>query len=180
MNGIGPWFLHMCMYNGTLLLPSVQQADVFHCLPIMWHMHYVPLVDMTDWTGNVHPYCLNSYIHDLWSVWCVIDAEGMMCALYMQAVRDGKQNFLEGYACSSLDHQGFAALHYAVMYHKVDTIKKLLPKCGKLSLCSVYCNTPSRRWHPRCLCGSFGQNLPGLWIVIKDNCTVSWWSTETW
>ena len=57
-----------------------------------------------------------------------------MCALCMQAVQDGKHDFLEGDACSDLDHHGFAALHYAVMYHKVDTIKKLLPKCSKLLL----------------------------------------------
>ena len=73
------------------------------------------------------------------------DAERMICALCMQAVLDGKDDFLEGHAGSDLDNQGFAALHYAVMYHKVDTIKKLLPNCGKLSLCNVYCNTPSRR-----------------------------------
>ena len=68
-----------------------------------------------------------------------------MCALCMQDVRDAKQDVLEGDACSDLDHHGFAALHYAVMYHKVDTIKKLLPKCSKLSLRNAYCDTAFRR-----------------------------------
>ena len=65
-----------------------------------------------------------------------------MCALCMQADQDGKHDFLERHAYSDLDHHGFAALHYAVMYHKVDTIKILLPKCSKLHYCTLNIDIP--------------------------------------
>ena len=35
---------------------------------------------------------------------------------------------------NDLDYQGFHALHYAVMYHKADSIRELLLQCSKFAL----------------------------------------------
>ena len=78
-------------------------------------------------------------------------ADWMMCYLYMQAARDGREDLLDDLLeyftedqidINALDKEGFAALHKAVMYHRVDIIKKLLAaKCGKLGTkYSASCN----------------------------------------
>ena len=63
-----------------------------------------------------------------------------MCYLCMQAARDGQEDLLEHFLehcmkdqIDALDKEGYAALHYAVKYHRVNIIRKLLTaKCGKL------------------------------------------------
>ena len=62
--------------------------------------------------------------------------------LYMQAVCDGREDLLDDLLqrctedqINALDEEGFAALHSAVKYGKVNIMKKLLAaKCGKFVL----------------------------------------------
>lgn len=59
----------------------------------------------------------------------------------MQVARDGPVEWLQTVLerkkdkIKTLDKEGFAAFHYAVMYHRIDIIKKLIEaKCSKSAL----------------------------------------------
>ena len=73
---------------------------------------------------------------------CIVinESECIINYIYMQAAYYGHEDLLDYFleCCTegqininALDKEGFAALHYAVMYHRVNIIKKLLAaNCG--------------------------------------------------
>lgn len=86
----------------------------------------------------------------------------------MQAARDGEEDSLDYFLqhltkqdINALGKEGFAALHYAVMYHRLNAIRKLLEaNCRKLYNKMYY---------------TYAFNALALWkqvgVVVQEKCS---------
>ena len=83
----------------------------------------------------------------------------MACCPLVQVARDGRQDYLDNslhgqFNVNALDKEGFAPLHYAARFNRIEITRRLLEtnQCGKivallfplLNVCSykqVYCHS---------------------------------------